>query len=204
MKPLLPITMFMFAALAPIAPSGARQADQSLPTAPANEAFVIWSKPVATLFQRADETQDQFTQRAMQTMRRFTRDTSFEASGSLCTDNAGRMGIAIVTWHAHFSAPSMSGCPLQTPILGPHVHTHPLPGTYRLTMQDAISINRGHPRRFFKARPGEVGRITARHAARFSPDDYLVGPGYLVSDDKVFYQEGRGTSRHVMTLPPQP
>lgn len=138
----------------------------------------------------------------MQRMRTYTRETSHEVSGSLCTDQSGRMGISIFTWHAHLSAPYMAGCPLETPIRGDFVHTHPLHGSYVVTAQDAKSINRD--RRFFKISSTHRVYLTATSAARFSPSDYRVGPGYLISDGDVFYQSGKGTARHVMTLPPLP
>lgn len=166
---------------------------------------VMWSDTVEELFQTPDESDQAFRIRVFQRMRRFTRDTGYEASGHFCRDEQGRMGIIITTWRAHFSAPSMMGCPLALGLqsaLGRFVHTHPLPGRYIHTEQDLDQANLG--RKWLKKKGGAARWVGAGAAGRFSAGDYAIGPGWLVADDRVLYQEGRGTAREVLRLPPLP
>ena len=77
------------------------------------------------------------------------------------------MGITIFTWEAHFSAPTMKGCPLALggwPTVLDFVHTHPLPGRYTFSEQDVISENR--KRASFKKSTKQPGRLRPLRAER--------------------------------------
>lgn len=168
----------------------------------ATDDIHTWGKKVDQLFQAEGESDEQFQVRTFQRMRRFTRDSGYEASGHFCRSEEGQMGITIFTWEAHFSAPTMKGCPLALggwPTVLDFVHTHPLPGRYTFSEQDVTSENR--KRAFFKKSTKSAQWVGRHSISQFSSDDYDVGPGWLVADDLVLYQRGRGTTKVVMRLP---
>jgi hypothetical protein len=161
---------------------------------------VMFGDPVDRLFQASGETGQQFIIRTAQRLRVFTNETGFEASGSFCHDSNGRMGIQIYTWKAHFSSPVLRGCPLETPNIGDFIHSHPEPGRYQVTEQDVVASN--WERKWTKAKCcSHTETVTRANAGIFSKFDYEVGPGYLVSEERVFYQHGPGTAVRIATLP---
>lgn len=146
----------------------------------ATDDIYIWGKKVDQLFQAEGESDEQFQVRTFQRMRRFTRDSGYEASGYFCRSKEGQMGITIFTWEAHFSAPTMKGCPLALggwPTVLDLVHTHPLPGRYTFSEQDVTSENR--KRVFFKKSTKSAQWVGRHSISQFSSDDYDVGPGWL-------------------------
>ena len=50
----------------------------------ATDDIYIWGKKVDQLFQAEGESDEQFQVRTFQRMRRFTRDSGYEASGYFC------------------------------------------------------------------------------------------------------------------------
>lgn len=164
-----------------------------------NDDVVISEHHVDVLLQQHNETHEQFMVRLMQRFRLFTAQTGFEASGALCRSKDGRMGVTIVTGNAYFSSPALGGCPLDTPIKGDFIHSHPMPGIHLTSAKDMIDTNSRSG--FFGGKKPKTIYVSRKSAQVFSGPDYLLGPGYLVSDDTVLYQEGRGTARIVMILP---
>lgn len=158
---------------------------------------VISEQHVDVVLQQSNETDEQFMVRLMQQFRLFTAQTGFEASGALCKGKNGRMGVTMVTGNSQFSSPAMGGCPLDTPIKGDFIHSHPMPGIH--SAKNVIDTNSRSG--FFNGKKSKTVYVSRKSAQAFSSADYLVGPGYLVSDDTVLYQEGRGTARIVMKLP---
>lgn len=164
--------------------------------------FHIWGDVVHQMLQHEHESSTDFQVRVFQTMRVFTRQTGYESSGYFCQSPEGRGGIIIYTWHAHFSSPNIMSCPLDLggfSEFGEFVHTHPLPGVYHHTPQDVIVQNRD--RIFFKKSTSSVARLSLKNAQKFSDQDFKIGPGWVIVDNLVFHQEGRGTERLVMELP---
>ena len=62
-------------------------------------------------------------------------------------------------------------------------------------------ISENRKRASFKKSTKSVQWVGRHSISQFSSDDYGVGPGWLVADDLVLYQRGRGTTKVVMRLP---
>ena len=72
------------------------------------------------------------------------------------------------------------------------IHTHPHKRVVMPTASDVAfyaGTQASNGRMILRGRPEQVG------GAYFSVGDYASGPGYLVSQGRVLYQEGKGTER---------
>ena len=76
------------------------------------------------------------------------------------------------------------------------IHSHP--ANWKMTLNEAEATRMNQGRRMFKKKGGDAMRFSPR---RFSKDDYSFGPGYLVYDDELWHQAGKGTERILWTLP---
>jgi hypothetical protein len=164
-------------------------------SAQSEEPLVVSPDLVAQLYQNTNETQSQFLYRVANTMRQETARTGYEVCGDLCSGPKGQ-GISVFTARSQVSCPVLRGCPLATPqMTNVFIHTHPEKTRVKLNEQDVSYIN--HGRTFFKKK---VGRSLSVIPSRFSPEDYDIGPGYMVYGLRVYYQSGRGTQRLAFLL----
>lgn len=154
------------------------------------------ARHVATLFQRADESQEAFVYRVGGELRGFTARTGFEACGNICATSDRRHGILLFTDASQLACADRRVCPLGMSPAGDSIHSHPVGTTIRYNENDVASINR------HAFRNAKVGGVQVFTGWRFSKQDYALGSGYLVYGDALLHQRGKGTQRQVGWIPP--
>ena len=153
-----------------------------------------------TLHQGESETQEQFLIRTAMRVRARTQETGAEVCGSFCAQPGGNQAIMLFTSDSTVSCRVLRGCPLGDYMpAGTDIHSHP--ANWKMTLSEAEATRMNQGRRMFKKKGGDAMRFSPR---RFSKDDYSFGPGYLVYDDELWHQAGKGTERILWTLPEEP
>lgn len=152
---------------------------------------------VAPVVAKPGESDADFLLRAGRWMRNFTTGSGYEACSQVCRAPSGGLGLLVSTSNSQIGCGLTGECPDGYTATPDSIHSHPV--VSRLKMNDV-------DRAFMRARrPGQnVKRQEAFTGARmtFSGPDYASGPGYLVTDDVLLYQNGPGTSRKVADLGP--
>ena len=144
---------------------------------------------------------DDFMLQVAPDLAQITADTGFEACAAIGQNEEGRYGVTIT------SSQSQMACILRPEIIpvgfAPtklSIHSHPdstSPKREMTTMDKQLTQAMG---RRPLVRSEEASRRNfgkARRTTNFSKDDIENGPGYLVTGDKVLFQEGFGTTRRV-------
>lgn len=152
---------------------------------------------LTTIKQSTHETPDQFLVRVGMYLRDYTAQSGFEACGSICTSDTGQ-SIMLFTGKSQVMCPISFGCEGEQYTLSPKtIHSHP--ANWRVVLNDLDAQLLNERRRVFKKKPGRAMSFSPN---RFSPDDYDLGPGYMVNGDRLWFQEGKGTERILFLLPP--
>lgn len=149
-----------------------------------------------TIKQGANETPDQFLVRVGMYLRDYTAQSGFEACGSICTSDEGQ-SVMIFTGQSQVVCPISFGCEGEQYTLSPKtIHSHPPSWRVVLNELDAKLVN--EKRRLFKKKAGNAMTFSP---SKFSPEDYDLGPGYMVNGNNLWFQEGKGTARLLFVLP---
>lgn len=150
-----------------------------------------------TFVSQEGESEQEFVLRVAPTLRDLTKATGWEVCGVLAQGEAG-MGVVLTSSQATIA------CVLR-PELVPEgmeatarsIHSHPGPNTKDVGFTDMdhhLAQASGH--RLTIARGQDRGRANQRGGG-FSTQDFEMGPGYLVLEREVLYQEGFGTVARV-------
>lgn len=149
---------------------------------------------VAELVSEQGEPLEDFVLRIAPVLDRYTHETGFEACGMVAQSADGeRFGVRLgSTKGAMTCEMRRSNVPEGMTALRLSIHSHPHKPVVMPTAAD-VSFYAGtqasNGRMIQRGRPERVG------GAFFSVGDYASGPGYLVSEGRVLYQQGKGTER---------
>lgn len=153
---------------------------------------------IAELVSEQGEPLEAFVLRIAPVLDRYTRETGFEACGMVAqSPDSERFGVRLgSTKGAMTCEMRRSNVPPGMAALRLSIHSHPHKPTILPTAAD-VAFYAGNQaangRMVLRGRPQRVG------GAFFSTGDYASGPGYLVSDGRVLYQEGKGSERDLGT-----
>lgn len=147
-----------------------------------------------TVVSQQDETEQEFVLRVAPLLRDRTKETGWELCGVLA-QGAGKLGVVLV------SSQSTLACVLR-PDLVPEgmeatdrsIHSHPGPNSKDVgftAMDHALAQHAGHKLTLGQDQPRN------RRGGGFSTQDFQVGPGYLVLERQVLFQEGFRTVKRV-------
>ncbi|HHA2834344.1 TPA: hypothetical protein ACOFCM_003200 [Stenotrophomonas maltophilia] len=125
-----------------------------------------------------------------------TRESGHEVCGMVAQSaDAERFGIRLgTTKGAMTCSMSRSNVPDGMHALNVSIHSHP---HTRSVLPTAADVS------FYAENPLSSGRMVKRGrservgGAYFSSGDYAAGPGYLVAEGQLLYQEGKGTERNL-------
>lgn len=153
---------------------------------------------LTTLHSREGETLDAFALRAGVWFRNFTTGSSYEACGPVMVSSQeeGRWAIPV------FSNLSQLGCAMPEAVVegfvatGETIHSHPVEKVVKPNARDRVFVA-GQSNRF----NAERRQRRTVDSSKFSATDFASGAGYLVADNKVFYQNGPSSVRQVGELP---
>ncbi len=153
---------------------------------------------VAELVSEQGEHLEDFVLRIAPMLDRYTRETGFEACGMVAQSPDGeRFGVRLGTSQGAMTCEMRrSNVPAGMTALRLSIHSHPHKPTILPTAADVAfyaGTQAANGRMVLRGRPQRVG------GAFFSSGDYASGPGYLVSDGRVLYQEGKGSERDLGT-----
>ncbi|RDI99401.1 hypothetical protein DVT68_00620 [Dyella solisilvae] len=148
------------------------------------------------------EQHDAFVLRVAEALKAWTDQTGTEACGSIARTNDGGYYVQLTTLKAQMVCLRSTVMPDGMTYTGDdiHSHVHRHPGNVTVTFQDEAAMDE----------VGEQGTLENMRrlgihtvhvdSVDFSDDDYAGGPGYLVVNDTLRYQHGRGTSVKVADL----
>lgn len=121
----------------------------------------------------------------------WTNTSGVEASSNLCRSADGSTwGATILTVYAHTSSPTTTACPAGMTATGVTIHSHPQRHRYKVNPIDRLFVLDG-----FRA-SSEI----ATWPDRYSQDDLASGPGYLVGQMGLHFQDGHGNIREVKSF----
>lgn len=149
---------------------------------------------VAELVSEHGEPLEYFLLRIAPVLDRYTRETGFEACGLVSqTPDGNRFGVRLGTSKGAMTCEILrSNVPAGMTGLRLSIHSHPHKTTILPTAADVAfyaGTQAENGTMVLRGRPQRVG------GALFSTGDYASGPGYLVSNGRVLYQEGKGSER---------
>lgn len=131
------------------------------------------------------ESKEDFLRRAGGLLEGYTERTGFEACASVC-QSPTRTGVFITSSKAHAYCAAVDRCPSGDMVTtGESIHSHPQQTRYVVNENDAIFSN-------FRYKRGERRN---GDPDRFSDLDYAGGPGYLITNGELRYQQGEGKER---------
>lgn len=146
--------------------------------------------PIAVLHQTKDETKEQFVVRVGRELLNFSTITNYEGCGGLAIKAADLHSVSLFTNLSH------KGCViLSTNVMSDykataaHIHSHPVKGSVVFNRIDELFV-RGKI---------EAGRVVDIKVEDFSENDYSIGPGWVVADGKLMWQNGKGTEKIIHT-----
>ena len=158
------------------------------------------SMKVADVVMKADESEAEFLQRTGIWLRNFTTSSGYEACSKVCRSPTGQMGFRISTSNSHVGCVvvDQNACPDNMSPVGDSMHSHPVANQVEMNANDRILLMvRGNSMKKSQSR-----LFNNHHPDEFSKEDYASGPGYLVTKSKIWYQNGMGTQKLVLELPP--
>lgn len=120
----------------------------------------------------------------------FTHNTNFEACGRFAiskTEGDPTLAIRLWTNRSHKGCLVTKAAPPGFVAVGEYIHTHPVRSPVIFNANDVTLTGN----RF------TIGAKVALNTTDFSEEDYAGGPGYLVADRKLLYQNGKHRKRLV-------
>ncbi|EKT4083266.1 hypothetical protein [Stenotrophomonas maltophilia] len=151
---------------------------------------------IAEIVSEPGEALSDFMQRIAPVLDRHTRESGHEVCGMVAQSaDAERFGVRLgTTKGAMTCSMSRSNVPDGMHALNVSIHSHP---HTRSVLPTAADVS------FYAENPLSSGRMVKRGrservgGAYFSSGDYAAGPGYLVAEGQLLYQEGKGTERNL-------
>ncbi len=151
-------------------------------------------QPVGEFVSEPGEALADFIVRIAPALDQHTRASGHEVCGMVAADSE-RYGVRLgTTKGAMTCSMSRSNVPAGMRALTVSIHSHPHTRSVLPTSADVA---------FYAENPLSSGRMVKRGrservgGAYFSNGDYAAGPGYLVAEGQVLYQEGKGTERNL-------
>lgn len=151
---------------------------------------------VKEIVSQVDENLESFVLRVAPELDSFTRESGHEACGMIAqTPNGNQFGIRLITIKGAMTCSMLrSNVPDGMRAMNVSIHSHPYKRSVFPTAAD-VNYYAEHPmnsgRMIKRGKPEKVG------GAYFSQGDYQAGPGYLVAEGRLLYQEGVGTERDI-------
>ncbi|WP_323162628.1 hypothetical protein [Stenotrophomonas maltophilia] len=151
---------------------------------------------LAEIVSEPGEALEAFMLRLAPVLDRHTRESGHEVCGMVAQSaDAERFGVRLgTTKGAMTCSMSRSNVPDGMHALNVSIHSHP---HTRSVLPTAADVS------FYAENPLSSGRMVKRGrservgGAYFSSGDYAAGPGYLVAEGQLLYQEGKGTERNL-------
>ncbi|WP_288431778.1 hypothetical protein [uncultured Stenotrophomonas sp.] len=151
---------------------------------------------LAEIVSEPEEALETFMLRLAPVLDRHTRESGHEVCGMVAQSaDAERFGVRLgTTKGAMTCSMSRSNVPDGMHALNVSIHSHP---HTRSVLPTAADVS------FYAESPLSSGRMVKRGrservgGAYFSSGDYAAGPGYLVAEGQLLYQEGKGTERNL-------
>lgn len=155
-------------------------------------AQTVTPEVVSTRESEVGESYEDFVMRTARFMNGWTKDSNAELCGFL-TKKGDRFYIVLGTIRSQLSC--KSGFVVEgTELTGDTLHSHPATDARgRIKIHDHTRLAEG------KGVP--LTSDMEVNTRVFSKGDYVDGPGFLVADNRVQYQAGKGTVRVVGKLP---
>lgn len=153
-----------------------------------------------TLMGNPQEADESFLLGASARLHSYTHSTGFEACGQVCHAPDGTPGLLLTTNQSHIGCVVVNRCPTGMLPSGLGIHSHPQGPHYAVNAADEIFLKARHPDTSFQPRQ----RRPVSRKKGFSPYDYAAGPGYLVDDGLLIFQNGPRTDRVIGIVPPLP
>jgi hypothetical protein len=148
---------------------------------------------VDELIQTQTETQKDFLVRVGTELQDWAAKNKTEACGQIAANESGNWSVVIVTENAHAACGEPRGALLPGyHFIGKTIHVHPQKRTYIVNGYDEAMGDTGLA----------LGQKVPLDPERYSDADFASGPGYLVTNGKLYYQHGKGTEEVVAELPP--
>lgn len=149
-------------------------------------------QPVGEFISQTGEALGDFIVRIAPALDQHTRESGHEVCGMVAADSE-RYGVRLGTTKGAMTCSlSRSNVPEGMRAMNVSIHSHP---HTRSVLPTAADVS------FYAENPLSSGRMVKRGrservgGAYFSAGDYQSGPGYLVAEGQVLYQEGKGTER---------
>ncbi|HDS1324908.1 hypothetical protein I5U42_09230 [Stenotrophomonas maltophilia] len=160
-------------------------------------------QPVGEFLSRPGEALSDFMLRIAPVLDRHTRESGHEVCGMVAQSaDSERFGLRLGTTKGAMTCSMLrSNVPAGMRALNVSIHSHP---HTRSVMPTSADVS------FYAENPLSSGRMIKRGrservgGAYFSNGDYAAGPGYLVAEGQLLYQEGKGTERNLGTFDETP
>ncbi|MBV6883194.1 hypothetical protein [Xanthomonas euvesicatoria] len=151
---------------------------------------------LAEIVSEPGEGLEAFMLRLAPVLDRHTRESGHEVCGMVAQSaDSEQFGVRLgTTKGAMTCSMSRSNVPAGMRALNVSIHSHP---HNRSVLPTAADVS------FYAENPLSSGRMVKRGrservgGAYFSSGDYAAGPGYLVAEGQLLYQEGKGTERNL-------
>lgn len=164
---------------------------------------------LGTMESRQGESKVEFLKRVGRVLDQYTANTDQEACGVLIDrphlgpEDEGKWTVPIVTQMSHIACAGVTTLPHDGVLSGETIHSHPRPehGRYRANDADVAFFQGLYGKR---VRRGQRMTLPVTHSARFSPQDFAAGPGWLVENGELLYQNGSSNIQHYGSIHDNP
>lgn len=148
------------------------------------------------------EQHDAFVLRVAEALKAWTDQSGTEACGPIARTNEGRYYVQLTTLNAQMVCLRSTVMPEGMIYTGEdiHSHVHRHPGSVAVTFEDQAALREVGEQQMLENMRRLGIRVVQVDPVDFSDDDYAGGAGYLVVNDTLRYQHGRGTSVKVADL----
>lgn len=155
--------------------------------------------PVGEFVSEPGEALEDFMLRLAPVLDRHTRQSGHEVCGMVAqSTDSERFGVRLGTTKGAMTCSMLrSNVPAGMRALNLSIHSHP---HTRSVMPTAADVSYYAENPLISGRMIKRGRTERVGGAYFSNGDYAAGPGYLVAEGQLLYQEGRGTERNLGTF----
>ena len=153
-------------------------------------------RALGTMENRQGEGKIDFLKRVGRVLDGYTGSTNLEACGVLIDrphlqpEDQGKWTVPLVTQMSHIACAGVITLPYDGVLSGETIHSHPRPphGRYQVNQADVSFFYGLHGKR---VRRGQRMTLPMYEQARFSQQDFSSGPGWLVENGELLFQNGR-------------
>ncbi len=142
------------------------------------------------------ETKVDFLKRVGVVLDEFSARTGFEGCSKIWTDHDKAWGVHLTSAHAHNTCVITNLGVKGMVMLKEGIHSHPPSDSYRVNETDRAFILAG------AGTSVQVNDWARTDGATFSPQDFGLGPGYLVSRGQLLHQSGRRSIENLGAISP--